>query len=199
MEGEYTEMTEPEPLPDEVEDGVVHIPVIEDGGESAEEQSSNRTPVTDDDLIKALRQQMIRLQADFDNYRRRTLRDQGKQRRDAEDALLSKILPVVDDFEMGLAAARDHGVPESAIEGFELICNQLTALLNDYDVRPLEAVGKEFDPHWYESVGQEPSNTCPEGCVTRETRRGYARGGVLLRPSRVLVSSGAPLPGRDEA
>jgi molecular chaperone GrpE len=192
MEDEKPNVSEQEAPPEVDGDGALaHIPVEDAEAETADERVEKHTPETNDDLVDALRRQMLRLRADFDNYRKRTLRDQNKQRRDGENTLLSKLLPVIDDFETGLAAAREHDVPASAVDGFGLIHNQLLALLGDYDVHALETVGKAFDPHWHESIGQEPSATCPEGHVTTELRRGYSRDGVLLRPARVLVSSGS--------
>jgi molecular chaperone GrpE len=134
----------------------------------------------------------LRSQADFENYKKRTARDKEDAIKYANRSLLERLLPILDNFELGLAAARNEGESSPIYSGMSLVLKQLNDLLADNGVQPIEAVGEKFDPNFHESIAHEPSREVPEGVVTRQTRRGYRFKDRLLRPSSVVVSSGAP-------
>ncbi len=149
-------------------------------------------PVTDpkDQEIATLKDRLLRLQADFDNFRKRTLRDREEMSRRAAERLLHDMLPIVDHFELGLEAARQNHVKHSVIEGFEGILKQFQTNLEKAGVTPIETKGQAFDPNYHECVTQIASEEHPEGTIIEETRKGYKLGTFLLRASQVIVSTG---------
>lgn len=140
--------------------------------------------------IAAVNDRLLRLQADFDNFRKRTARDRAEQHARALEDLMGEMLPVVDHFEMGLATAEKQGIDPSVRKGLELVLDQLRGVLSRFGLAPVEAAGKPFDPHVHESVAMMPSGRHPRDTVVEETRRGYTLGGRLLRAAQVVVSSG---------
>ena len=140
--------------------------------------------------IETLKDQMLRLQADFDNYRKRALRDRQDQAARAAEDLLRELLPVADHFEMGLKTAREHGADPSVVDGFQLVCDQLQAVLRKAGLEPIPAEGQPFNPDLHEAVSHLPSDTAPSDTVIRQTRAGYRLGGKLLRAAQVVVSRG---------
>jgi molecular chaperone GrpE len=97
---------------------------------------------------------------------------------------------ILDNFELGLAATKEHGANSPIYAGMVLIQKQLNDLLTETGVQPIEAEGKTFDPNLHEAIAHEPSSDSPEGTVIRQTRRGYRLKDRLLRPAKVVVSSG---------
>ncbi len=134
---------------------------------------------------------LLRLTAEFDNYRKRT----DRERRDLSDFLtmdvVRDILPVIDDLERAMAAAQGLETnPALAAyhQGITLIHRQLLDQLRKRNVEPLEVVGVAFDPEWHEAVANEPAEGRPDGQITAELRRGYRIGSKLLRPAMVKVA-----------
>ena len=134
---------------------------------------------------------LLRLQAEFDNYRKRVERE----RRDLGDhfaaELLTEFLPVLDDVERALGAATASAEPALASHrlGLELIQKQFLELLKRRQVAPIEARGTDFDPNVHQAVGSEVSADHREGEVIEDLRRGYLLGDRLLRPSMVKVAT----------
>lgn len=144
--------------------------------------------------IETLRDQLLRLRADFENYRKRTERDRQALAARAAEQLLKALLPVSDHFELGLKAARDHGVNPSVLSGFELVYEQLQNVMRQAGLEPIEAVGRPFDPLCHEAVGQVEKADLPPDTVIEEVRRGYKLGDHVLRPAQVIVNRHEPLP-----
>lgn len=142
--------------------------------------------------IAALNDRLLRLQADFDNFRKRTHRERIDMRRQGAEEVIVDLLPVLDHFEMGVAAAAAQGAPESLRAGFEMVLGQFQAVLAKHGVSAIESVGQPFDPHCHEAVAHEPSADEKPDVVLRETRRGYRMGNRLLRPAQVIVASAPP-------
>ena len=141
---------------------------------------------------EVLKDRLLRLQADFDNYRKRIDREKKDWAAFANEKLVMEILPVLDHFELGLADSAKNGAPTAFTDGFQLICNQLRAVLEKAGVQPIDAAGAAFDPNLHEAITHLPSADVPEGHVAAQTRRGYKLGEKLLRPAQVVVSSGPP-------
>jgi molecular chaperone GrpE len=131
-----------------------------------------------------------RSQADFENYKKRGAREKEDALKYANSSLLERLLPIVDNFELGLAAARGEGESSPIFSGLSLVLKQLNDFLVESGLQPIEAVGKKFDPNLHEAIAHEPNEKIPEGVVIRQTRRGYRFRDRLLRPSSVVVSSG---------
>jgi len=132
----------------------------------------------------------LRSQADFENYKKRCAREKEEGIKYANTGLLEKLVPIVDNFELGLEAARGEGEKSPIYSGMSLVLKQLNDFLADHGLQPIEAVGQKFDPNLHEAIAHEPSNEVPEEHVVRQTRRGYRFKDRLLRPSSVVVSSG---------
>ena len=138
----------------------------------------------------ALENRFVRLQADFDNFRRRAVREREEAAMRARAELLAELLPAVDHFDMALASAADHDAPAALVDGFRLVNEQLLGALRRCGVEPFDALGAEFDPQAHEAVSHVPAAEAA-GRVIAQTRRGFRLGGRLLRPAHVVVSSGA--------
>ena len=132
----------------------------------------------------------LRSQADFENYKKRCAREKEEGVKYANTGLLEKLVPIIDNFELGLDAARSEGEKSPIYSGMSLVLKQLNDFLADHGLQPIEAVGQKFDPNLHEAIAHEPSNEVPEEHVVRQTRRGYRFKDRLLRPSSVVVSSG---------
>ncbi len=130
------------------------------------------------------------LRADFDNYRKRMLKERQELIRNAAEKVLLGLLPVVDDFERGLAATQgvDSEDAVSAREGMELIYNKLIKYLADNGVTPMESTGATFDPDFHDAIASIPAPT-PElkGKVVDTTLRGYMLNDKVLRHAKVAV------------
>jgi len=133
----------------------------------------------------------LRAQADLDNYRKRAVREKEDAIRYANTSLLEKLLPVLDNFELGLEAARTATDATAIVQGMTMVEKQLKEFLRSNGVEPVPAEGQAFDPAHHEAVAQEPSTDVPEGHVVRQLRRGYRLKDRLLRASSVTVSKGA--------
>lgn len=147
-----------------------------------------------------LKERLLRLQADFDNYRKRVTRERTEFAQRATEDLVIELLPVLDHFELGLNTAREHRADASVREGFQLVYDQLMAALAKAGVTPIDAEGQVFNPHEHEAVTHLPSAEVPADTVMQQTRRGYRMGDRLLRAAQVVVSSGPPdAPPAEEA
>jgi molecular chaperone GrpE len=130
-----------------------------------------------------------RLAAEFDNYRKRSAREQAEQAARANERLVKDLLPVLDDLGRALEAAADH--EEAKLEeGVRLVHRSLGSLLERQGLAEIETNGR-FDPHVHEALLTQPSEV-PEGDVLQVIQKGYSLGDRVLRPARVVVSSGPP-------
>jgi molecular chaperone GrpE len=132
----------------------------------------------------------LRTQADFENYKKRCAREKEEAIKYANASLLEKLLPIVDNFELGLAAAKKEGEQSPIYSGMSLVLKQLQDFLAENGLQPIDAVGKPFDPNLHEAIAHEPSSEVSDHVVIRQTRRGHKFKDRLLRPSSVVVSSG---------
>ena len=161
------------------------------GEETAKQQASPNASHPSEEEAK-LRDRLLRLQADFDNYRKRQLREREDWIKRANEELLGDLLPVIDHLELALAQATDPAAP--FVVGVKLVYDQFLALLDRHGMVPLDAKGEPFDPSYHEALSQMNSATVPANIVMDQFRRGWLLGGRLLRPAQVIVSSGAPDP-----
>ena len=143
--------------------------------------------------LAQLQDRLLRLQADFDNFRKRTLREKSELFDSANQALMLELLPVLDHLQLGIQAASAHQADPAFREGLALIFDQLMGVLSKFGLSPIETEKQVFDPNRFEAVNALPSATEPEGIVLALVRRGYMLRNKLLRPAQVIVSSG-PAP-----
>jgi len=149
--------------------------------DEAEVDETEALRVENEDLIETLQ----RLQADFDNYRKRAARDQDALVARAGERVVKELLPVLDDLERALEAAERH--EEAKLEeGVKLVHRQLEQLLEREGLAPIETDGK-FDPHVHEALLTQPS-AAEEGSVIEVLQKGYRLGDRVLRPARVVVA-----------
>jgi molecular chaperone GrpE len=139
----------------------------------------------------------LRSQADFENYKKRSAREKEDAIKYANSSLLERLLPIVDNFELGLSAAREEGERSPVFSGMNLVFKQLNDFLADNGLQPIDAVGEKFDPNLHEAIAHESNEKVPEESVIRQMRRGYRYKDRLLRPASVVVSSG-PQEGKRE-
>lgn len=134
--------------------------------------------------------QLLRRQAEFENYRRRVDRERSETYTRARAEVLLELLPVIDNFERALASLENSGGDaESLRHGVELIHKQFKDALTKFGLEPVESVGQTFDPHVHEAVTIEPTDKHKENTIIEEFQRGYKLGEKLLRPAKVKVAS----------
>ena len=143
--------------------------------------------------LDSFRELALRSQADLDNYRKRAAREREQAIKFANAELLEKLLPVIDNFALGLQAADESTADEARVigDGLRMVLRQLQDVLADYGVEEIATSGELFDPNRHEAVAQEASDEVPEGRIIRELRKGYVFRDRLLRAANVVVSSGA--------
>jgi molecular chaperone GrpE len=138
----------------------------------------------------ALYDQLLRRQAEFENYRKRIDRERAEIYQRARAEVLLELLPVLDNFERALASLeKSEGDAASLRHGVELIHRQFKDALTKLGLQPVEAVGQTFDPHLHEAVTIEPTDEHEENIVIEEFERGYKLGDKLLRPAKVKVAA----------
>ncbi len=131
--------------------------------------------------------------ADFDNYKKRAARERQEAISYANESLLTKLLPIMDSFEMAIAAANagsksGESGAQSLQTGVVMVSNQLKSILADSGLEEIDATGKPFDPNLHEAVSQEATKAVPEGHVVRQIRKGYKFRNRLLRAAGVVVA-----------
>ncbi len=137
--------------------------------------------------IDELNDRLVRQAADIENFRKRAQREKDEARQFANQSLLEKLLPVLDNFEMALAAAEKT---DPAIrDGVQMIYDQLLGVLKDSGVESVEAVGESFDPNLHEAISQKHTTEAAEGTVLQQVQRGYKLNDRLVRPARVIVAA----------
>jgi molecular chaperone GrpE len=135
-----------------------------------------------------LADRVLRMRAEFDNYRKRTARDADRNRQQAAEALIRDLLPVVDHLE--LAMKHREGGPDALAEGVGMVLRQFHEVLVRHGVEPIVAAGEPFDPEVHEAVTQRESDEVPAQAVIEEFQKGYRLGQFVLRPAKVVVSLG---------
>lgn len=138
--------------------------------------------------LESLRQQMLRVQADFDNFRKRTRTEKDDLQRFATRGLLTDLLPVADNFDRALQVLPTAGEAAEVRTGLEMVQRQLLSVLNKHGVTPMDVVGQSFDPAIHEAVMEEAATDGRAGIVAQELQRGYLLHDKVLRPAMVKVT-----------
>jgi molecular chaperone GrpE len=135
-------------------------------------------------------ERLLRTTADFENFKKRAARERTEAGQHASFTILQKILPVLDNFEMALAAAQNaQGDKLASLQaGVLMIQQQLRNVLVETGLEEIDAAGKPFDPNLHEAVSQQESGDAPEGHVLQQLRKGYRLKERLLRPATVIVA-----------
>jgi len=148
-----------------------------------------------DERLKEAHDRLLRVSADFDNFKKRINRDQEGVIHRAKEDFIRGLLPVLDSFDRTLSLQEElqgettENTPEikNFLEGFQLIHRQMLSYLQEIEIVPIEALGKPFDPKYHEALSQQESKEFPPGHVCQEMQRGYLMKKHLLRPSQVVV------------
>ena len=141
-----------------------------------------------DTQIEELTDRVKRQMAEFDNYRKRTEKEKAAMFEVGAKSVIEKLLPVIDNFERGLAAVPE-GTEDPYVEGMEKIYKQMMTMLEGLDVKPIEAVGKEFDPNFHNAVMHVEDDTLGENIVAEELQKGYLYRDSVVRHSMVKVAN----------
>ena len=138
--------------------------------------------------IQELQDKYVRQVAEFDNFRKRTDKEKSQMFEQGQANVLEKILPVVDNFERGLASSPEDEQGKAFADGMNMIYQQLMKQLEDLGVSPSEALGQEFDPNLHNAVMQVASEEYESGVVAQELQKGYKFHDTVLRHSMVAVA-----------
>ena len=159
-----------------------------DEKEVKEESSDAAKPDKKDEQIAELKDKVMRQMAEFDNYRKRSEKEKSQMFETGVKSTVEKILPVIDNFERGLAAIPEEEKGSSFAEGMDKIYKQMMTVFDEMGIKPIEAVGKEFDPNLHNAVMQVESEEYESGMVAQELQKGYMFHETVLRHSMVGVS-----------
>jgi molecular chaperone GrpE len=190
-----------EPEAGEAEDGAPEPEAEADGEDQAvteradeEDEAEAEEDAIAADLARARAEaesyldDLRRLQADFDNYRKRTLREQTARSASASQALVARLLPVLDNFELAVSAAEQSRDFDRMLKGVEMVLGALREVLEGEGLVKIEAEGKPFDPERHEAVIAVEQEGAEPGMVVDIVRAGYELGGKVLRPAMVKVA-----------
>ena len=142
-----------------------------------------------DEKIEELTDRLTRQMAEFDNFRKRTEREKYQMYEIGAKDIIEKILPVIDNFERGLAAVPEESKEDPFVEGMEKIYKQLTTTLESLGVEPIEAVDKEFNPDLHNAVMHVEDESVGDNIVVEELQKGYTYKGFVVRHSMVKVAN----------
>ena len=163
--------------------------LAEKAAQESDDEEATEAPVNLVDAreqIDELNARVLRLTADYDNYRKRAQREKEDVRQFSNQDLLEKLLPVLDNFEMAITAVKE--ADPSIKDGVQMIYDQLFAVLKDSGMEPIDAMGEAFDPNLHEALSQEETADVNEGTVVQQVQRGYKLNERLVRPARVVVA-----------
>ncbi len=138
--------------------------------------------------ITELKEKLLRMAADWDNSRKRMQREKEEAIKYAGEGLLEQLLPIIDNFELGLQASQTATDAKSIAQGFQMVFAQLQQFLRETGLQPIDAVGQPFDPHLHEALGHQESTDHKEGTVISQARKGYKLKDRLFRPATVFVA-----------
>jgi molecular chaperone GrpE len=165
----------------QVEDLPVNTPLTQEQLEGLKDRGSKAEEYWD---------RLLRQTADFDNYKKRAAREKTDAIKYANEGLLQKLIPILDNFEMALTAvsSENAGSAQSLQQGVTMIHSQLRNALLEAGLEEIDATGKVFDPNLHEAVSQKETTEVPEGQVVQQMRKGYKFRDRLVRPASVVVA-----------
>ena len=131
----------------------------------------------------------LRASAELENFKKRTSREMSDLRKYANEALLRELLPIVDNLERAISSSSDDNQSENGVvEGVGMTLKEILKVFEKFSVKPIAAVGNQFDPAFHQAIQQEETDNHPENTVIQEFQKGYMIHDRLLRPSMVIVS-----------
>ena len=200
MTAKKTKKTDETAVKPEVEDTVETTDKAGAGWETAEEVETAETEEqeqTPEEQIKALEDAValaedktLRLQAEFQNYRKRTFKDISSARQLAVTDTAQPFLQVFDHFNMAVDAAKKGDNMDAILQGMDMILSEYGKALDELGIKQFNAMGEKFDPELHQAVANEASDEVEDGIIIRQWSSGYKMGEKLMRPAMVVVSSG---------
>ena len=176
-------------------DNVQQEKLVED--EDVEKEETEEKELTAEEEMAVMQQEMVdardmmlRLAAELDNYKKRTVKERQSLIKYASQSIIQELIPILDNFERAIESATKSRDFDSFLEGVELIFRQMYDALERKGVSKIEALGKAFDPNIHEAIAQVATEECPENTVIEELQKGYMLYDRVIRPSRVAVSCG---------
>ncbi len=142
-----------------------------------------------DEQIEELKDRVTRQMAEFENFRKRTEKEKSQMFEVGVKTMVEKILPVVDNFERGLAQVPEDKKNDSFVEGMNMIYKQMMTAFDEIGVKPIETIGKEFDPNLHNAVMHVDDDTLPENSIVEEFQKGYIYHDQVVRHSMVKVAN----------
>jgi molecular chaperone GrpE len=179
-----SQATEPNPFEDL--EPITEVPIADEGAEPAPPLSPLEQAQADARHWKEL---ALRSAAELDNFRKRAAKERMDAVKYANGSLLETLLPVIDNFEFGLQAARAEGENSPVLMGMSMVQKQITDFLKENGVDEIPTVGQKFDPNLHEAVSSQPTADAAEGMILTQLRRGYRLKDRLLRPASVVVAA----------
>jgi molecular chaperone GrpE len=185
----------------EEENGAEESSGEEEAAETAEQEETKEDTSTEkkgffkkkkdkkDEQIEELTDKLKRQMAEFDNFRKRTEKEKSQMYDMGAKSIIEKILPVVDNFERGLAAVPEESKEDAFVTGMDKVYKQMLTELDAIGVKPIEAVGQEFNPDFHNAVMQVESEEFASGIVAQELQKGYTYKESVVRHSMVAVVS----------
>jgi len=160
--------------------------------EIAEEDVKEVDPIVElETKVSELQDKLLRKAAEFDNYKRRTENDQFNLLSFAAESFITKILPVIDDFERSLDHISDTDSAEAIKEGIMLVYDKLIKILDEQGVKKMDSVGKPFNVDYHDALMQIKDDTVPAHTVVEEVEKGYTYKDKVIRHAKVIVSEDA--------
>jgi molecular chaperone GrpE len=174
-----------------------------DDGEPIKSESGDADQTDTEDALKEIKarfeakeeeaketyDRLLRVSADFENYKKRSTREMEEFRKYANQSLLKEMLSVVDNLELAINSSRDgKSTDKTLIEGLDLTLNEILRVFEKFNVKPIAAQGETFDPAYHEAVMREETDDYPENTVISEFQKGYLIHDRLLRPAMVVVA-----------
>lgn len=178
---------EAEEMPEEAEDEASCGGAEEASGEEGKKSFFKKKKDKKDIQIEELNDRLRRSMAEFDNFRKRTEKEKASMFDVGAKSVIEKILPIVDNFERGIATRSEEEAGTPFADGMDKVYKQLQSMLEALEVTPIEAVGKEFDPSFHNAVMQDEESDAPENTVVEEFQKGYMYRGSVVRYSMVKV------------
>ncbi|HWQ90383.1 MAG TPA: nucleotide exchange factor GrpE [Clostridia bacterium] len=186
MKDNNTELEQPQAAANPAE-GSEPLATVEPGNVTPEqlEELKQRAAKADEHW-----ERLVRTSADFDNYKKRAVRERQEAIKYANEGLLEKLMPVLDSFDNALAATQTAPteVAESLRTGVAMIHDQIKGVLREAGLEEVDGMGKPFDPNFHEAIAQRETAEVPEGQVVQQLRKGYKLRERLLRPASVIVA-----------
>ena len=149
---------------------------------------------TPEEIIAELNDKLLRLHADFDNYRKRMAREATETRERSKIAVITEFLPVYDFYNMAMKHAATSDDVNAIKQGMQMILNEFKRALDSFSIKEIPTEGKPFDPRFHEAAKTEANESVPEGTIIAQWKPGYMMGERLIRPAMVVVSSGPAKP-----